>query len=245
MERLVPHAAQPRRAGQGRLAGGAADPRGALQHGGCAGLRRLLHLAAEPRRPRQGGLPRPARQRDRADHDRDRRPGLAADDLLSFAAFQPPGRGRVLRTEIDSPTYAARYNDPQGPINDYYDIPGGALPQALPPCTTTRRARAHPVRAEPQPRRGAASQAGRGRIRHVSPSSRRCNSVRIPTSKPINTRTIPDRIAPKPLAAVRAARGGKLEATLAPCVVERDPAVFKLNPHVGHDGGLLHGHIAC
>ena len=37
-----------------------------LQHGGRAGLRRLLHLAAQPRRPRQGGLPRPARQRDRA-----------------------------------------------------------------------------------------------------------------------------------------------------------------------------------
>ena len=28
-------------------------------------------------------LPRPAGQRDRADHDRDRRPGLAPDDLLS------------------------------------------------------------------------------------------------------------------------------------------------------------------
>src|SRR4029079_9881337 len=40
-----------------------------------------------------------------------------------FLHFSRMGRGRVLRTEIASPTYAARYNDPQGPINDYYDIP--------------------------------------------------------------------------------------------------------------------------
>ena len=40
-----------------------------------------------------------------------------------FAHFSRMGRGRVMRTEIDSPTYASRYNDPQGPINDYYDIP--------------------------------------------------------------------------------------------------------------------------
>ena len=40
-----------------------------------------------------------------------------------FQQFSRMGRGRVLRTEISSPTYSARYNDPQGPINDYYDIP--------------------------------------------------------------------------------------------------------------------------
>src|SRR3954465_3711098 len=40
-----------------------------------------------------------------------------------FQHFSRLGRGRVLRTEINSPTYAARYNDPQGPINDYFDIP--------------------------------------------------------------------------------------------------------------------------
>src|SRR5215831_10290186 len=35
-----------------------------------------------------------------------------------FMQFSRMGRGRVLRTEISSPTYSARYNDPQGPIND-------------------------------------------------------------------------------------------------------------------------------
>ena len=124
MERLVPHAAQPRGAGQGGLAGRAADPRGDLQHGGCAGLRRLLHLAAQPCRPREGGVPRAARQRHRADHDRDRRAGLAADDLPSVRSISAAwAAAACCAREIDSPTYAARYNDPQGPINDYYEIP--------------------------------------------------------------------------------------------------------------------------
>ncbi len=50
---------------------------------------RLLHLAAQPCRSRHGGLPRATGQRHRADHDRNRRPGLAPDDLLSFRPFQP------------------------------------------------------------------------------------------------------------------------------------------------------------
>ena len=65
---------------------------------GRAGVRRRLHLAAQPCRPRQGRLPRPAGQRDRADHDRDRRPGLAPDDLPSLRRISASlGRGRVLR----------------------------------------------------------------------------------------------------------------------------------------------------
>ena len=45
VERLVPDARSKGRPGQGRLAGRAADPRGDLHHGGCAGLRRRVHLA--------------------------------------------------------------------------------------------------------------------------------------------------------------------------------------------------------
>ena len=48
-----------------------------------------------------------------------------------FAHFSHLGRGRVLRAEIDSPTYAASYNDPRGPIDELLPDPGGALPQAL------------------------------------------------------------------------------------------------------------------
>jgi alpha-N-arabinofuranosidase len=34
------------------------------------------------------------------------------------------GRGRVLRTKVDSPTYDARYFDPRGPIDNYYPLLG-------------------------------------------------------------------------------------------------------------------------
>ncbi len=40
-----------------------------------------------------------------------------------FAHFSRLGRGRVLRTQIDSPTYAARYNDPNGPIDEFFPLP--------------------------------------------------------------------------------------------------------------------------
>ena len=42
------------------LAGGAADPRGGLHDGGRADLRRRLHLAAQPRRPRAGAPASPS-----------------------------------------------------------------------------------------------------------------------------------------------------------------------------------------
>ena len=48
-----------------------------------------------------------------------------------FADFSHLGRGRVLRAEVDSPTYAASYYDPRGPIDELLPDPGGALPQAL------------------------------------------------------------------------------------------------------------------
>jgi alpha-N-arabinofuranosidase len=40
-----------------------------------------------------------------------------------FAHFSRLGRGRVLRTLIDSPTYSARYNDPNGPIDEFFPLP--------------------------------------------------------------------------------------------------------------------------
>jgi alpha-N-arabinofuranosidase len=39
-----------------------------------------------------------------------------------FAHFSNFGRGRVLRTQIDSPTYAARYFDPNGPQDLHFPI---------------------------------------------------------------------------------------------------------------------------
>jgi alpha-N-arabinofuranosidase len=40
-----------------------------------------------------------------------------------FLHFSRLGRGHVLRTHIDCPTYAARYNDPNGPIDEYFSLP--------------------------------------------------------------------------------------------------------------------------
>ena len=132
MERLVSHAAQPRRPRQGRLAGRAADPRGAsttwrmrwpsaaccislLNHADrvtAACLAQLVNVIA-PIMTETGG------------------PAWRQTIFHPFAHFSRLGRGRVLRAEIDSPTYAARYNDPHGPIDELLRDPGGALPQAL------------------------------------------------------------------------------------------------------------------
>ena len=40
-----------------------------------------------------------------------------------FAHFSNFGRGRVLRAEIESPTYAAKYYDPRGTLEQYFDLP--------------------------------------------------------------------------------------------------------------------------
>ena len=50
---------------------------------GCA-----LYLAAQSRGSREGRVPGSTRQRDRADHDRNRRPGMAPDDLLAVFAVE-------------------------------------------------------------------------------------------------------------------------------------------------------------
>src|SRR3546814_17740248 len=88
MERLVSRALG-RAIAWARLARSAAAARGNLQYGRRARHRRRAPHHDQPRRSREGGVPRTARQRDRADHDRNRRAGLAADDL-------PPDRKSVV-----------------------------------------------------------------------------------------------------------------------------------------------------
>ena len=83
VERLVPHPQEGRQRRRRRQLGEGAEPaRGRLQfRGRAAGRLRAQHLHP-PLRPREGRLHRAAGQRDRADHDGDRRAGLEADDLL-------------------------------------------------------------------------------------------------------------------------------------------------------------------
>lgn len=45
-----------------------------------------------------------------------------------FAQFSNFGRGRVLRAEVDSPTYAANYHDPRGAVDVYNHYPLPAVP---------------------------------------------------------------------------------------------------------------------
>ncbi len=158
MERLVPHAPGQARSRAARLAGRAEDPRGDLQHGGCAGLRRLLHLAPEPCRSRHGGLPGSARQCHRPDHDRDRRPGLAPDDLPSLRPFQPDGT-RPGSAHPDRLAHLCRALQ-RSQRADRRILPAArrALPQAL-GGARRQDGHAHLVRAEPQPQRRAAAHA--------------------------------------------------------------------------------------
>ena len=59
-------------------------------HGGRRRRRRQpADDAAQAQRPRHLGVARAAGQRDRADHDRARRPGLAADDVLPVLDHEP------------------------------------------------------------------------------------------------------------------------------------------------------------
>jgi alpha-L-arabinofuranosidase len=43
--------------------------------------------------------------------------------FFPFAQMSNLGRGRVLRTQIDCPTYAASYYDPRGAEDHYYPLP--------------------------------------------------------------------------------------------------------------------------
>ncbi len=84
VERLVPVALSGRRPDHRgrRVARGAPAPRGLVLGGGCRRLRQPADLADPPRRPGDGGEPRAAGERHRADHDGAGRPGVASDDVL-------------------------------------------------------------------------------------------------------------------------------------------------------------------
>jgi len=129
-----------------------------------------------------------------------------------FQHFSRMGRGRVLRTEINSPTYAARYNDPQGPINDYFDIP--AAPYLKLSAVHDDKAGTLTLLAlnrslnEELPLRLSAGGFGKLAVKQ---------SLQLVDSdlKAVNTKAEPERVKPKPLTAVRVDHE-RIEATLAP-----------------------------
>jgi alpha-N-arabinofuranosidase len=129
-----------------------------------------------------------------------------------FQHFSRMGRGRVLRAEINSPTYAARYNDPQGPINDYYDIP--AAPYLKLSAVHDDKAGTLTLFAlnrsltEELPLRLSAGGFGKLAVKQAL-------QLVDADLKATNTKGDPDRVNPKALAAVRI-EGDRVEATLAP-----------------------------
>ncbi len=129
-----------------------------------------------------------------------------------FAHFSRLGRGRVLRTEIDCPTYAARYNDPNGPEDTFFPLP--AVPYLKSAVVHDDKANTLTIFAlnrsltEELPLR---LNAGGFSKLALKQALQLCDA----DLKAINTKEHPDRVAPKPLAAVRIA-GGRVEATLAP-----------------------------
>ena len=82
-----------------------------------------VHLAAQSCRSRQGRVPGAARQRHRADHDRDGRSRMAADDLLPVRRDEPLRTWQGARTQVESAAYSANYYDPRGELDLTFPIP--------------------------------------------------------------------------------------------------------------------------
>jgi alpha-N-arabinofuranosidase len=117
-----------------------------------------------------------------------------------------------MRTEIDSPTYASRYNDPQGPIDDYYDIPAAPYLK-LAAVHDGRKDRLtlfalNRCLDEEMPLEVDA--AGFSDI-VVRQALQLCDA----DLEAVNTKAVPDRVSPKPLARVKV-DGQRVVATLAP-----------------------------
>jgi alpha-N-arabinofuranosidase len=129
-----------------------------------------------------------------------------------FQHFSRLGRGRVLRAHVDSPTYAARYNDTKGKDDEFYTMP--AVPYLKLAAVHDDKAGTLTLLAlnrslsEELPLDLLAG--GFGNLL-VQQALQLCDA----DPKAMNTREQPDRVVPKPLTAARAS-GERIEATLQP-----------------------------
>jgi alpha-N-arabinofuranosidase len=129
-----------------------------------------------------------------------------------FLHFSRLGRGRVLRTHVDSPTYATRYNDPNGPIDEYFPLP--AVPYLKLAAVHDDRAGLLTLFALNRSLSEAlplSLQAGGFSKLAVKQAMQLCD----PDLEAINSKDHPDRVRPSTLSAVTVA-GDRLEASLAP-----------------------------
>jgi alpha-N-arabinofuranosidase len=129
-----------------------------------------------------------------------------------FAHFSNFGRGRVLRAQIDAPTYAATYYDPRGAQDLYFPLP--QVPYLKLAAVHDEQARTLTLFAlnrsltDEMPMRVTAE--GFSNL-EVERGLQLCD----PDLKAANTRTQPDRVKPAALTRVRV-QGTDLRATLMP-----------------------------
>ena len=120
------------------------------------------------------------------------------------------GRGRVLRAEIDSPGYSARYYDPRGSMDLWFPVTAPYLKlaavQAADGSVAVFALNRHLEEAMPL----AIALPGFGGLRVVEALELRDGDL-----EAVNTKDAPDRVAPKPLGGVELA-SERLTATLAP-----------------------------
>src|SRR5215468_12499859 len=129
-----------------------------------------------------------------------------------FAHFSNFGRGRVLRTQIESPTYAATYYDPRGAQELYFPLP--EVPYLKLAAVHDEEARLLTLFALNRSLTESLPldlRAGGYAGLAVKQALQLCDA----DLKSINSRDNPDRVQPQPLKAVKAAQD-RLEATLAP-----------------------------
>lgn len=127
-----------------------------------------------------------------------------------FAQMSHFGRGRVLRAEIDCPTYDAMYFDPRGEHDQYFPVTAAYLKlaavQGAGEVVTLFALNRHLTEAVPL----TLTLSG-----FAATSIRAARTLHHPDLNAANTRDAPDTVRPAPLDAVSLA-GGSMHATLPP-----------------------------
>jgi alpha-N-arabinofuranosidase len=129
-----------------------------------------------------------------------------------FAHFSNFGRGRVLRAQVDAPTYAATYYDPRGTQDLYFPLP--QVPYLKLAAVHDERARTLTLfalnRSLTDEMALRVTIEGFSKL-EVEQGSQLCD----PDLKATNTRTQPERVKPSALTTVRA-QGADLRGILQP-----------------------------
>jgi hypothetical protein len=130
-----------------------------------------------------------------------------------FAQMSRWGRGRVLRAQVESPTYAANYFDPRGSDNLYFPLPEVPYLKIAavedPSSGTVTLFALNRNLEQAMPLQVALS--GLGKIGAVETALQ----LRHRSLKATNTKEQPERVAPTPLKGVEV-KGDRVMATLAP-----------------------------